>query len=129
PGIRRGRIHGASLLDITPTSLALLGLPVGADMDGRVLADALDRPVHIDSLLSWDMQKGEAGMHPEDMRQDPYETRDALKQLIDLGYMADMPEDSKAKLDLTRRETRFNLAVVYMTPRRPDLAIAVFEEL
>ena len=39
-GIKCGeKMTAASLLDITPTALALLGLPVGADMDGRVLAE------------------------------------------------------------------------------------------
>ena len=29
------RLYGATILDVTPTMLALLGLPVGGDMDGR----------------------------------------------------------------------------------------------
>ncbi len=43
PQIRRGaRIEGASVLDITPTVLHYLGLPVGKDMDGRVLTECLE---------------------------------------------------------------------------------------
>jgi predicted AlkP superfamily phosphohydrolase/phosphomutase len=43
PGLRRGvEVKGASLLDVTPTMLYLLGLPHGADMDGRVLSEAID---------------------------------------------------------------------------------------
>jgi predicted AlkP superfamily pyrophosphatase or phosphodiesterase len=42
PGIAPGTtIHDASVLDVTPTLLAWLGLPVGDDMDGRV-ADFLE---------------------------------------------------------------------------------------
>ncbi|MEM1122604.1 MAG: alkaline phosphatase family protein, partial [Bacteroidota bacterium] len=38
PGIKKDeRIYGSSLLDITPTLLHMFGLPVGADMDGKVL--------------------------------------------------------------------------------------------
>lgn len=34
-GLRSGeRIHGTSVLDLTPTVLTLFGLPVGDDMDG-----------------------------------------------------------------------------------------------
>ena len=33
-------IHGANLLDITPTILSLFGLPTARDMDGRVLLEA-----------------------------------------------------------------------------------------
>jgi len=43
PGARRGRLmEPATLFDITPTILALLGLPVAADMPGRVLEEAID---------------------------------------------------------------------------------------
>jgi len=43
PHVRpRHEISGATLLDVTPTILALLGRPVGRDMDGRVLTDAID---------------------------------------------------------------------------------------
>jgi predicted AlkP superfamily phosphohydrolase/phosphomutase len=43
-GIRRGhRIEGEALLvDVVPTILAQLGLPVGADMDGRVLTEMFE---------------------------------------------------------------------------------------
>lgn len=40
--IEKGReLTDVSVLDITPTVLALFGLPVGEDMDGRVLAEAM----------------------------------------------------------------------------------------
>ena len=46
PGIRAGnRIRAASVLDITPTILYLLKLPVADDMDGRVLSEAIDPSV------------------------------------------------------------------------------------
>lgn len=42
PGIREGeQIEGASILDVTPTVLYLMGLPVARDMDGRVLTEAV----------------------------------------------------------------------------------------
>ncbi len=43
PGVRSGALpHGATLLDIAPTVLALLGVPVPDDLDGRVLDEVLD---------------------------------------------------------------------------------------
>lgn len=46
-GIRKGvRLEGAHVHDIAPTVLALLGLPVADDMDGRPLTDALDESAH-----------------------------------------------------------------------------------
>ncbi|MBN1179503.1 MAG: alkaline phosphatase family protein [Anaerolineae bacterium] len=38
---REAQIKDASVYDITPTILALMGLPIGRDMDGRVLSEAL----------------------------------------------------------------------------------------
>ncbi len=38
PGIRPGRVEGVSVVDVAPTVLAWLGLPVAEDMDGRVAA-------------------------------------------------------------------------------------------
>jgi hypothetical protein len=42
PGIVPGRIEGASLVDVAPTALYLMGQPVAAAMDGKVLLAALD---------------------------------------------------------------------------------------
>ncbi len=36
-----GQIEGATIFDITPTALAVMGLPVGEDMDGRVLTEIM----------------------------------------------------------------------------------------
>jgi predicted AlkP superfamily phosphohydrolase/phosphomutase len=50
-GIRPGSILlGASILDVAPTLLYLSGLPIGRDMDGRVLAEMVE--------------EGYAGAHP-----------------------------------------------------------------
>ncbi len=46
PGIRRGIVlEKGSILDITPTILALLGLPSAESMDGEILSDILDDDV------------------------------------------------------------------------------------
>ncbi len=46
PGVAPGtRFDDASLLDVAPTVLWLLGLPIGEDMDGKVLLQAFD-PVY-----------------------------------------------------------------------------------
>jgi predicted AlkP superfamily phosphohydrolase/phosphomutase len=46
PSIRRDvSLSGATVLDITPTILALFGFPTAKDMDGRPIADALEPSV------------------------------------------------------------------------------------
>lgn len=40
PNVRRGETIEANIVDLTPTALAALGLPVPVDMEGTVLSDA-----------------------------------------------------------------------------------------
>ncbi len=130
PGVVRGqRVISATILDAAPTALALLGLPRGDDMDGRALVEALDPPLNDGVVSSWDAIDGEAGMHSPDARQDPFEAHDAIRQLIDLGYMAALPESVEQQIRLVERETKFNLAVVYLTTGRAELAIPLFAAL
>jgi predicted AlkP superfamily phosphohydrolase/phosphomutase/tetratricopeptide (TPR) repeat protein len=129
PGVKRGaEIASPTILDLAPTALALLGLPAGEDFDGRVLAEAIACAVPA-RIPSWDETDGEAGLHPADLRMDPFEAADALQQLVDLGYMAALPEDVQGQLDLVRRESLFNLGVALMSRRRPQEAIPHFEQL
>src|SRR5213075_192676 len=59
PAFRRGvELDEVSLLDVAPTLLRLVGLPVGEDMDGRPVAEAFDpawQQSHPDSYIaSWE---------------------------------------------------------------------------
>lgn len=47
-------VHGASALDITPTILHRFGLPVGNDMEGRVLEECFASKQEPASCESWD---------------------------------------------------------------------------
>lgn len=130
PGFKAGeRIAAPTLLDVAPTALAALGLPVGLDMDGRVVGEAFVEAPAPQTVPSWDDEPGDAGMHPPEMRQDPFEAADALRQLIDLGYMADTGDDQQALVELTRRESSFNHAVACMTTGRPAKAVPLFRAL
>lgn len=130
PGIRAGTPPvTASLLDIAPTALALLGLPAARDFDGRVLAESIECAAPPDRIESWESVDGDAGMHPADARQDPFEAADAIRQLVDLGYMAALPEDAQAQVELVRRESAFNLGVCLMSRGRHAEALPHFETL
>ena len=129
---KRGAVVGAPrVVDITPTALAVLGIPVGADMDGRVVAEAFEavESAPLMAVPSWESEPGDAAQHPSERRLDPFEARQALKQLVDLGYMAALPADAQAQLEMVERESLFNRSVVRMTTARPAEAISDFELL
>jgi Flp pilus assembly protein TadD len=51
-------LHGAGVLDVAPTILTCFGLPIGDDMEGRVLIEAFLTPPEITRVDSWDLQIG-----------------------------------------------------------------------
>jgi predicted AlkP superfamily phosphohydrolase/phosphomutase/tetratricopeptide (TPR) repeat protein len=123
------RIYGATLLDVTPTILTLFGLPVGEDMDGRVLVQAFEEPPQIARIPSWDTEAGECGMHPADLRMDPAAAQAVLQQFVALGYIQPPSEDQAKAAETALREQQYNLARVYLDSRRYDEANAILEEL
>jgi arylsulfatase A-like enzyme len=84
--VRAGvRMRSPTVFDVTPTLLYLMGLPVGEDMDGRVLTEALSpqllarRPV--DWIGSHDTGQRGGKPLPSDIDQD------ILQELRTLGYV------------------------------------------
>lgn len=123
------RIYGASLLDITPTILHLFGLPIGQDMDGKVLASAIDEPVVVERIESWETVTGDAGLHPPEKRQQAFDHAAMLEHLVELGYIDAPSEDVKKNADVAVREGNYNLAISYMEAGRPDEAIKLLDPI
>ncbi len=132
PGIKRGeRIYGASLLDITPTVLNLLGLPVGEDMDGKPLLQVIadERWTPPEPIASWEDVEGDAGMHSKEKREDPYAAREALRQLVELGYIEEPDKNQEQAAKDAAREAKFNVARDYLHGGLLDEAATRLEEL
>ncbi|HEX2749290.1 MAG TPA: tetratricopeptide repeat protein, partial [Verrucomicrobiales bacterium] len=112
PGIKKGeRIYGASLLDIAPTILACFGLPSGADMDGRVLAEIFESPPAPGLIPSWDSEPGESGMLGAEVPPaDPAEGGDLLRQFVALGYIEAPGETVEEQAEMAEIESKYNLA-------------------
>lgn len=122
PHIKRNeRVYGASLLDVAPTVLAMLGQPVPGDMDGRPLMQVYDRPVRVEKIETYEVE-GEEHDAPE-IADDPWLAREMMVQLADLGYVED---DSMENIV---RDRRRNLGQVYLATARPALALEQFELL
>ncbi|MEP6603512.1 MAG: alkaline phosphatase family protein [Spartobacteria bacterium] len=112
PGIVADQmIEGATLLDIAPTVLTLLGLPVGEDMEGKVLVNAFAQPPAITRIPSWEERPGADGRLPaETGDEDPAAARAALQQLVELGYIAPPGEDAARAIAIAEAEADFNTA-------------------
>lgn len=131
PGIVKDeRVYGATILDITPTVLHVMGLPVGRDMDGKALVTALDGAPPVAFIDSWDaVESPAAGVHPPDLRVDPFAQQEAMEQLIELGYMARPAENVQSRMNLASEEARYNLAVSHLDAENLSEAAALLEAL
>jgi Flp pilus assembly protein TadD len=125
PRIRKDQlIHGASLLDIAPTLLSILGLPVGSDMAGRPLA-AFEGRATFEQIPSWEGVGGEAGIHRVETAEEIEQTARALARLKSLGYKTTTPATGPRQEGWLSpaAERDAHLAVVHLTMGRPEEAI------
>ena len=86
PGIRKGaQVTGASIIDLAPTVLHLMGLPIPSYMDGKVLTELLDArqigwdPVYVDEQGKSKQSKPSSYSESEE--------REMINRLHDLGYL------------------------------------------
>ncbi len=130
PGIRKDAlVHGACLLDICPTLLHGFGLPVGEDMDGRVLTDIWEAPQTPRRIPSWDRVDGDDGQHPPDMQISAADSKAAMDQLVALGYVEAPDADQHKAVENTVRELDYNLACAYIDGGVFTEAILLLERL
>jgi predicted AlkP superfamily phosphohydrolase/phosphomutase/tetratricopeptide (TPR) repeat protein len=130
PGVRKDeRLYGSVLLDVTPTILHLFGLPVGEDMDGKVLVNALEEPGKIETVPTWDSIDGPSGQHAPGSRLNPAHAAEAMRQLVALGYVAPPPNDRQKQIDECMTELDYNLARSYDDENRPDLSIPIYRRI
>ncbi len=130
PAIKPGaELSGVSLLDVAPTILTLLGLPVGEDMDGRPVTTAFTTLPVIERIPSWEKVNGDAGLHPPHMRLDVVAAAESLDQLVALGYVEEPDADHDKAVKRTVAELRTNLAESLQDAGRHQEAIAILREL
>ena len=132
PGIKKGdTVQGASVLDLTPTVLSCFGLPVGEDMDGKPLVTMFEETPEVETIPSWDQVDGPHphGMHPPDAHLDSVQSAEAMKQLVELGYIDEPDEDTNKAVRETVRELNYNLAQANMDGGRLVEAAELLEPL
>lgn len=130
PGIRADEtVFGANLLDITPTILTLFDLPVGEDLDGRVLTGLFEKDPEIKTIPSWDEVEGDDGRHPPHVQYHPEDDHELMNQLVELGYVEAVDEDKEVAQRKSLRELRFNLARSYIDADRHADSIPILATL
>jgi predicted AlkP superfamily phosphohydrolase/phosphomutase/Tfp pilus assembly protein PilF len=129
-GIKQDHLlYGLSLLDVTPTVLTLFGLPVGEDMDGRVISDAFNVEPDVQSIESWDKVEGDHGGHPPDRKLSDAQSKQAIQQLVDLGYIEAPTGDDDETVRKSEVELNYNLARSYLDANRHQDAVTILEKL
>lgn len=109
------RIYGSSVLDIAPTVLYLFGLPVGRDMDGKVLVNALSAPGDIERVESWETAGGAGDAEGAEAQNSSLgrieEEKAVFEQLAALGYMEAPDENAERLMRKTSNELSFNRVI------------------
>ncbi|MGI8890225.1 MAG: alkaline phosphatase family protein [Chthoniobacterales bacterium] len=130
PGILQDeRIYGASLIDVAPTVLTLLDLPIGEDMDGRPLLEAFAVPPAVQTIASWEEVPGECGRHTGDGQLDKEQAQELMQQFAALGYIEDPGADKEKAADSADIEAKYNVSRTYLWKNRPDQARPLLEEI
>ncbi len=133
PGIKQdARVYGATLLDITPTLLELFGLPVGKDMDGRILTEIFEarNATPVKAIPSWDLvESDQDGVIKESIVSDEKEAAELVKQFVALGYVDDVGDSKSDQYTSAETEADFNLARNLLWCRQFRKAAALFLDL
>ena len=83
PGIKQGLELSAEITDVTPTMLALMGIPLSSDLDGNPLTEAMD-PEFVTANPVRRYQEAPYGECPKGEEENEEKLQERLK---DLGYL------------------------------------------
>jgi hypothetical protein len=87
PGVQPGGyVVQSSVLDVTPTLLALLGMPIGRDMDGRVLTEAIV-PGFLEKRPLTYIDTYDTELELSKVEDDEPVSEEVMARLRDLGYV------------------------------------------
>jgi len=106
PGFAPDRLlHGAGILDVTPTILHWFGLPIGDDMEGRVLLEGLSGNSEVQRIETWE---------------------NVVPAFKSTG---EMEPGTTRVAERLRLETRWNLAQSYLEAGRLEEALTQLKDL
>lgn len=105
---RDALVVGATVLDVAPTVLTWFGLPIGQDMEGRVLVEGFATVPQVTRVATWEPTQAVGSPPAADSQ--------------------GVPDNPKAAAIL-RRESDWNLAQSYLDAARCEEALPVLEGL
>ncbi|MEP0262776.1 alkaline phosphatase family protein [Dokdonia sp.] len=115
PNIKKNEsVFGLNLLDITPTILHHFGLPVGEDMDGKVILEMFKEQKQPEFIKSWEDVEGDFGEIDKDEKPDALSDYEAMEQLIELGYIDRPDEKKEVAIHKVRCDLKHNLVTVHL---------------
>ncbi len=130
PGFVTGEeIHGAGLLDVTPTLLRWFDLPRGRDMEGRVLHEAFTGPPQKNEIPTWENPAAQTSATLTRPRLSDEDNRLLLEQFVALGYIEAPEAQPNEMAESTQRENHWQLAQAYLHGGRPEEALPLLEEV
>jgi tetratricopeptide (TPR) repeat protein len=126
PGFKRDElVYGGRLLDVAPTILHWFGLPVGADMEGRVLEEVFGAPRRpVETVPTWETG---VGLSQERKSLGAGADKALLEQFVALGYIDEIPDDPGQAAAATNRENDWNIARACMYGTRYAEALPLLE--
>ena len=119
------QVYGSRLLDIAPTILHAFDLPVGNDMEGRVLTELFENNTSVQSIPTWEDPDGQTknrGSLTEE------ESQALLEQFVALGYIDEVSDDPTEAADETNRVNKWNLARAYLYTGKSEGALPLLED-
>ena len=123
PNIKKNqKVFGLGLIDVAPTILHHYGLPIGRDMDGKVIQDIFTHTKPPTYIESWDHEPGDFAELENMAASDPLSDEETMQQLVELGYVEKLDEKFEVAIKKTRIDLKHNLARVYIGKK--DLATA-----
>ena len=130
PNIKKNeKIFGMNLIDIAPTILHHFDLPVGKDMDGKVILDIFKDTTPPKMIESWEDVEGDFGELAAENTDNALSDDETMEQLIELGYVERPDEKIETAILKTKCELKHNLARVYLGRKDYKNAEGVLLEL
>lgn len=119
-------VHGANILDICPTILNIYDLPIGKDMDGKVLSSIFESEKEVKYINTWEAIPFSSIKHSEISEKSE---RIMLQQLVNLGYIDPLMDDMSKEIEKTKTFNTSNLAKSLIQAGKVEDAYQLYKQL